>query len=151
MRNSYWTGIEDNSERMLGIDYGEKRIGIAITDPLNLFAYPLETLFNDNSFFEGLKNIISKYTVKTILLGYPLKEDGSKTVLSEKIIKFSEDVKSRTGLPVILRDERYTSEIASQRILESVSSKKKRRDKGLIDRNAAAVILEEYLSELKNR
>lgn len=135
-----------NEKRLLAIDYGEKRIGLAITDPLNIFAYPLVTLSNDSNFQAQLKKIIDDYHVVKILLGYPLKESGAKSKISILIEKFKENLEKDTSLPVEFVDERYSSEIAKQRIIETVPSKKKRRNKSLIDKNAAAVLLEDYIS-----
>lgn len=134
--------------RILAIDFGEKRIGLAVTDPLNIFAYPLSTLQNDSKFWDNLSKIISEYSVVKIILGYPLKESGGKSSSSLQVLKFKAGLEKRILVPVELVDERYSSEIAKQRIIELVSSKKKRRDKSLVDKNAAAVILEDYLHAL---
>jgi len=136
-------------ERLIAIDYGEKRIGIAITDPLNIFVYPLVTLSNDSKYFSVFKKIIEDYHVVKIILGYPLKENGEESVTSKAVLKFKEELEGKINLPVELMDERYSSEIAKQRMLESVVSKKKRRDKSLLDKNAAAIILEDYLNMQK--
>ena len=132
--------------RILAIDFGEKRIGLAVTDPLNIFAYPLSTLQNDSKFWNNLSKIISEYSVVKIVLGYPLKESGEQSSSTKMVITFKEELEKRISLPVELVDERYSSDIAKQRIIASVSSKKKRRDKSLLDKNAAAVILEDYLN-----
>ena len=138
-----------NEERILGIDYGTKRIGLAVTDPLNIFAYPLITLPNDLKFIEQLKKIIDEYHVVKIILGYPLKESGDESASSQSVLKFKSELENKISLPVELIDERYSSSIAQERIIQSVSSKKKRRDKSLLDKNAAAVILEDYLNTAK--
>lgn len=132
-------------KRILAIDYGEKRIGIAITDPLNIFAYPLTTLQNNTDFLKNLKLILDQYNVARILMGNPIKEDGSENRLLNKIEKLKDEIEQKFNITVILVDERYSSEIARQRIIESVKSKKKRKDKSLLDKNAAAVILEDYM------
>lgn len=131
--------------RILAIDFGEKRIGIAVTDPLNIFAYPLITLENNNLFFDNLKKIIQEYNVARIIIGNPFKESGDDSRLKPIFIKFKDEIESKFLLPVELVDERYTSKIAQQRIIETVVSKKKRKDKSLLDKNAAAVLLEDYL------
>jgi putative Holliday junction resolvase len=138
-------------ERILAIDFGEKRIGIAITDPMNMFAYPLITLLNDLSFFTRLKDIIDEYNVVRILIGNPIKESGGESRILKLIIDMKEKIENKFCLPVELIDERYSSEIARQRILETVVSKKKRRDKSLLDKNSAAVILEDYLKSIEKR
>ncbi|MCX7875831.1 MAG: Holliday junction resolvase RuvX [Melioribacteraceae bacterium] len=135
-------------KRILAIDYGAKRIGIAITDPLNIFAYPLTTLQNDKNFLENLLKILKEYNVVKIIVGVPLKESGENSSTSLIVEKFVDELKKRIDLPIVLIDERYSSEIAKQRIIETVVSKKKRRDKSLIDKNAAAVILEDYLKTI---
>lgn len=132
-------------KRILAIDYGLKRVGLAITDPLNMFAYPLTTLLNDKNFWRELKKIVGQYDVSEIVLGYPLKENGDKTDVTDDIVEFKEKLREEFSLEVHFIDERYSSDIAKQRVLESVSSKKKRRNKELVDQNAAAVLLEDYL------
>ena len=140
--------LSNDQERILGMDYGEKRIGIAITDPLKMFAYPLVTLKNDSYFWKNLLNIFQKFNVVKIVLGYPIREDGKKSKSTEMVERFKHRLESRVKIPVELIDERYSSETARQRIVESVVSKRKRRNKDLIDKNAAAVILEDYLDQI---
>ena len=138
-----------DEQRILAIDFGVKRIGFAITDPLNMFGYPLVTVPNDNKFWNELLKVISEYKVVKIILGYPLKESGSESTSSKAVLKFKEELEKRITLPIELVDERYSSSIARDRIIQSVSSKKKRRDKSLLDKNAAAVMLEDYLNSTK--
>ena len=71
-----------NEQRLLAIDFGKKRIGIAVTDPLNLFAYPLITILNDTNIWNNLSKIISEYNVVKLIIGYPLKENGDESVSS---------------------------------------------------------------------
>lgn len=137
-----------NEERILAIDYGEKRIGLAVTDPLNIFAYPLVTLENNKNLWLELEKIIRDYHVKKIILGNPLKESGAESKIFPLIKKFKEEIEKKFQLPVELVDERYSSLIAKKRIIESVPSKKKRKEKGLLDKNSAAVLLEDYLKEI---
>jgi len=135
-------------ERILAIDFGTKRIGLAITDPLKMFAIPFDTLPNNTSTITEIIKIINEKNVKQIILGYPVKESGEETSISPLINRFKKELENKTGIQIQLVDERYSSDIASKRILESVKSKKKRRDKSLIDKNAAAVILEDYLNSI---
>ncbi len=135
-------------KRLLGIDYGAKRVGIAITDPLRMFAYGLLTINNDANFWKKFDKLFVDYDVETVVLGYPLKESGERSSSTELIEKFHSELEKRIKLPIVLVDERYSSVIAKQQILESVTSKKKRRDKGLVDKNAAAIILKEYLDTI---
>ncbi len=137
---------ESALKRVMAIDYGEKRVGIAVTDPLRLFAYPLITLKNSANLLSEIKELLTEYECDTIVLGYPLKESGEHSSSTELVLKFKDSLLGITSLPVKLVDERYSSAVAQERILQSVSSKKKRRDKSLVDKNAACVILEDYLS-----
>jgi putative Holliday junction resolvase len=137
--------IKDDTERILAIDYGEKRIGIAITDPLKMFSIPLTTINNNPNILINFEKIFRQYNIQKIVVGYPVNEDGSKTKLTEKIEKFSRKLKSKFNKEIVFIDERYSSSIAWEHIKEGVTSKKKRRNKALIDMNAAAVILEDFL------
>ena len=137
--------LKDNTERILSIDYGEKRIGVAITDPLKMFAIPLCTINNNAKFWTELKKIIGEYNVVHVVVGYPYKDDGSKSDIAVAIEKFVIELTKQLKLSYEFIDERYSSSIAWEHILIGVPSKKKRRDKSLIDKNAAAVILQDYL------
>ena len=141
--------LKDNSERILAIDHGEKRIGIAITDPLKIFSIPLTTLKNDSKLWTELKKIFDKYNIVHVVIGYPVKEDGSKSKTTIIVEAFVKEFKSKLKISTELIDERYSSAIAWEHILESVPSKKKRRDKSLIDMNAAAVILDDYIQSIQ--
>lgn len=137
----------ENEKRVVAIDFGEKRIGIALTDPLMMFAYPLTTINNDLKLWDNLLKLFSEYTIDKIILGYPLKESGEKSSSTLMVEEFHEKLKSKIKIPIELFDERYSSDIAKERILQSVKSKKKRRNKGLVDMNAACVILQDYLEQ----
>lgn len=144
--------MEENSiseKRILAIDYGRKRIGLALSDPLKIFAYPFETLANDNKFFNKLKIIIKEKSIEQIILGNPIKENGSPSILLPEILELKNYLENEFHLKVILWDERYSSKEAEQIIIQTVTKKSKRRDKGLIDKNAAAIILTEYLRQNK--
>jgi len=137
-------------KRILAIDFGKKRVGIAVSDPLNMFAIPLVTLDNDRFVFERLKEIVREKNIGEIILGYPLKEDGSNTHATKPVLEFKKELEAQLKKEVVLVDERYSSSIAWERIIESVPSRKKRRDKSRIDKGAAAVILEDYLNSRAN-
>ncbi len=130
-------------QRILSIDYGKKRIGIALSDPLFTFAYSFKTLINDKKLWKNIAEIINEKKVVKVILGLP-NEEKNKPLVTE-ISNFKKEIERKFKLEVITWDEEFTSAIAQERIIESVTKKKKRRDKGLIDRNSAAVILQEYL------
>lgn len=144
--------MEENlvsEKRILAIDYGRKRIGLALSDPFKFFAYPFETLENDDRLFEKLKIIIREKSIEKIILGNPIKENGTPSILLPEILELKNYLENEFHLKVILWDERYTSKEAHQIIIQTVTKKSKRKEKGLIDRNAAAIILREYLRQNK--
>lgn len=136
--------------RILAIDYGKKRIGLAITDPLKLFATPHSTIPNDSKTINHLALLIKEKSVNDVILGNPVRESGEDSELSKEIRKFKDDLEKFCDIEITLVDERYSSEIAYRRIIETTPSKKKRRNKSLIDKNAAAIILEDYLKMQNN-
>lgn len=137
--------------RILGIDYGLKRIGLSLSDPTKTLASPLPTIQNDIKSIDKILEIINKNDVEKIVIGYPVNMDGSKSEICNVIDKFIHSLSTKVNLEIIKRDERLTSYIAQQQILESVKSKKKRQDKSLVDQFSARIILQEYLDEIKSR
>jgi putative holliday junction resolvase len=140
----------NNETRIMGIDYGEKRIGIALSDPLLTFAYPYTTLSNDPSFLTNLSKIIEEKKVNKIILGLPSEKFKSSKELSQKVLKLKSEIESKIKIEIILRDEEYSSAIAKEKIIQSVTKKSKRKEKDLLDKYAAAVILQEYLDSIKD-
>ena len=135
--------------RILGIDYGLKRTGIATTDPLQIIASSLDTVATDK-----LMDFLKKYTeqeeVEAIIFGEPLHKDGNPTHVAKAIYKFIKKVnKEFPNLKVELQDERYSSAEAKKVIFNSGAKKKKRRDKALVDKVSAALILEEWMQQNK--
>ncbi|HSW54961.1 MAG TPA: Holliday junction resolvase RuvX [Ignavibacteriaceae bacterium] len=135
-----------NSEtRIMGIDFGERRIGIALSDPLLTFAYPFVTLQNDASFLLNLSKIIDEKKIVKVILGLPSESFKSSKELSQKVLKLKSEIETKNKIEVILWDEEYSSAIAKEKVIESVTKKSKRKKKGLLDRHSAAVILQEFL------
>jgi len=129
----------------MGIDYGEKRIGIALSDPLLTFAYPFITLQNDSSFLLNLSKIIDEKKIVKVILGLPSERFKSSKELSQKVLKLKSEIETKNKIEVILWDEEYSSAIAKEKVIESVTKKSRRKEKDLLDRHSAAVILQEYL------
>jgi putative Holliday junction resolvase len=129
----------------MGIDYGERRIGIALSDPLLIFAYPFITLQNDLSFLKNLSKIIFEKNIDKVILGLPSSNYKSSAELSKKVQKLKQEIETNFKIEVILWDEEFSSEIAKQKVIESVTKKSKRRNKDLLDKHSAAIILQEYL------
>lgn len=129
----------------MGIDYGEKRIGIALSDPLLTFAYPFITLQNDSSFLINLSKIIIEKKIIKVILGLPSDRFKSSKELSQKVLELKSEIETKNKIEVILWDEEYSSAIAKEKVMESVTKKSRRKEKDLLDRHSAAVILQEYL------
>lgn len=134
----------------MGIDYGEKRIGIAISDPLKIFATPFNTLVNDNQSLQKLLRIIKEKNIIKIVLGLPSGKFKSSQLLSEKIHLFKKEIEAAIQVEIIFWDEEFSSVIAQEKVNESVTKKSSRRKKNLLDMHAAAIILQEYLNSTKN-
>jgi putative Holliday junction resolvase len=132
--------------RILCIDYGGKRTGIAVTDPLQIIATGLTTIDTKN-FIPFLKDYISKEQVEKILIGWPLNLDDTAThatPLVENAIKQLN--KHFSSIPIEKVDERFTSKLAKDAMFEMGLKKKQRRDKKLLDEIAATMMLQEYLA-----
>lgn len=133
--------------RVLAIDYGKKRCGIAVSDPLRIIANPLDTVHADE-----LLSVLQKYTtaeeVDVIVFGEPFRHDGSHAPLEEDIQVFIEKLKGALPKVEIARiNEMYSSKDAMRALISSGVPKKKRRDKKLLDRTAATLLLQEYLNQ----
>lgn len=140
--------------RSLGIDLGEKRIGISISDPTGLIAQPLLTLqrrIGKRFPMSSLASIIEKHEVEDIILGLPLALSGKDTAWTLTVRNFGVTLENRFKLPVHLVDERFTSSRAERIINTSSLPKKKRRDKKLIDTIAAVLILQGWLDSQQTR
>ena len=134
--------------RIVAIDYGLKRTGLAVTDPLKIIATGLTTV-DSKELIPFLKNYFSKEEVELIIIGEPKNLDDTDTHATpfvEKIIK--ELQKKFPALPVKKVDERFTSKMASRAMIEMGLKKKQRQNKALIDEIAATIMLQEYLREL---
>ena len=131
--------------RILSIDYGGKRTGIAVTDPLQIIASPLETV-ETAKIFDFLSDYFFTEEVERIIVGEPTKLDGSDGDMMPQIRLFIEKInKLYPHIPVDLQDERYTSHDAKKIILASGIKKMKRRDKSLVDKISASIILTEWM------
>lgn len=131
--------------RILGLDIGQKRIGLALSDKLGYTAQGLNTLARTDidRDIEGLKEVIKEYGVEEIVVGFPVNMNGSIGPSAEKIMEFVEILKENIGLPIKKWDERLTSLQAKRVLLQADLSRKKR--KKAVDKLAAQLILQGYL------
>ncbi len=132
--------------RILAIDYGTKRCGIAVTDPSQIIATGLTTV-HSKDIIDFLKKYMEKEVVETIVVGEPKNLKGEKTDASEHADGFVTLLKKHFPQMKIARvDERFTSKMAAQTIIDSGMKKKDRQNKELVDEVAATIILQSYLS-----
>ena len=131
--------------RILALDYGSKRTGIAITDEMRLIASGLTTVAT-SELMEFLKKYIASEKVALVLVGEPKQKDGTHSSIEEEIKKFLKKFSNTfPDLEVKRVDERYTSKMAFQTMIDSGLKKKQRQNKALIDEISATIILQEFL------
>lgn len=136
-------------KRILGLDVGDKTIGVAVSDPLCLTAQGVKTIKR-----KGIKNdlneleeIINYYRVSEIVIGLPKNMNNSLGSQGEKVIKFAEKIKEKFSVNIVFEDERLTTVIAEKTLINADVSRKKR--KNIIDKLAAVFILQSYLDKIK--
>ncbi len=132
-------------ERILGIDVGDKRIGVAVTDPLQITAQGVMTLKRKtrDDDLEAFRDLIAKYEIKKVVAGLPLNMDGSESAQTRKTINFCQFIKKRLKIEIIYIDERLTSSWSEKVLIEGNVSRENRKD--YIDMLAAQMILQSYM------
>lgn len=134
--------------RVLGIDYGTKRVGLAVTDPLKIIASPLTTVDTPQA-LDFIVDYIKREEVERILIGYPLDLRGNPTDATKHVEGFIKAMQKKLpDMPIQKWDESYTSKMAMQSLVASGIKKSQRRDKKLLDQVSAAIILQEYLQNI---
>jgi len=131
--------------RVLGMDVGTKRIGLAVSDPLGITAQGLETLQRRNKRvdFEALGEVVKRFEVAEIVVGYPLRLNGAEGSGTDRMQRFAEELRQRFQLPVHLWDERLTSAQANRLLRETNMSIKRRSE--VVDQMAAVLILQSWM------
>ncbi len=134
--------------KLMGVDYGKRRIGVSVTDPLGICVRGLTTLDcrKIDSPLSALIQLIQKETPGTVVFGLPLGPNDEETTMSTEIRAFAQTLSNSTHLPIVFIDESFTSQRAQHLI--SSKPRKKRHDKATVDKIAACLILEEYLKEM---
>jgi len=136
---------EESITRSLGLDIGDKRIGVALGDPLGILASPL-TIINrshDQADIEAILSIVSQHQVGQIIVGLPLSMNGIVGMQAEKVKVFTGELRAHTEVPLEFRDERLSTVSAKRLMREAGKTRKTRHD----DAVAAALILQSYLDE----
>ena len=136
-------------ERLMGLDVGDKTIGVAVSDLLMITAQGVTTIKRTSikNDINELKKIIDEYQVTKIVAGVPKMSDGSIGIQGEKVLKFLEKMKKHIALPVELEDERFTTTISERMLIEADVKRKKRKE--VIDKLAAVQILSSYMQRIK--
>ncbi len=131
--------------RILGIDYGTKRCGLAATDILQIAVHPVDTVAS-GELWDWLVCYLGKEDVEKIVIGHPTHKDGNPVSFMNQIIGLERKIKKFfPSVIVVLHDEAFTSARAKQIIIDSGAKQKKRKDKSLVDKIAAVLILQDYL------
>ena len=137
------------SPRIVAVDYGTKRVGLALADPLRLFAQPYGTFSQDEA-VARLKQMQAGEGLAVVVVGWPLTEAGAEGPATERVQQYTNRLRNALpGVELIKWDERYTSELAKEQLKQAGGSRKRRADKGRVDAAAAGIILQEYL-DFKN-
>jgi len=131
--------------RVLAIDYGQKRVGLAVTDPLQIIANSLDTV-HVKDIWDYLSNYLRAEKVEKILVGYPMQMNNQPSQAVKFVNPFVKKlVQTYPEIPVELVDERFTSKMAQQTVIDAGLKKKDRQNKELIDKISATIILQSYL------
>ncbi len=135
--------------RIMAIDYGQKRTGLAVTDPMAMIANALTTV-DTSTIFDYLESYLSQNDISTIVVGYPTTLSNIPAEIIPKIDKFIKTTQRiYPDISVVKYDERFTSKMAFDTMLQSGISRSKRRDKSLIDKISATIILQNYLESMR--
>jgi len=136
--------------RILAIDYGKKRVGIAVSDPCQIIATGLQTVLSQEV-FKFLQEYISREKVELFVVGYPKQMNNTDSESMTYVKPFLTVLKRKfPDIPIVLHDERFTSVIAHQALIEGGAKKKTRQNKALIDTMSATIILTSYLEQQRN-
>ena len=134
--------------RILAVDYGERRTGLAVSDELGITAQGLDTVTvrDEGEILERVAAAVAEYRAETVVVGLPLNMNGTESEKSLKVRVFADALAQRTGAAVVFRDERMTS-LQATRVMHETGRKTK-GNKGIVDRISATILLQEHLKTL---
>jgi putative holliday junction resolvase len=137
-------------KRILGIDYGSTRIGLSLSDPLQIIAQPYKTLANSKQTLKEICQIVDEREVGLIVVGMPFNLKGEKGKKAQEVDEFINRLREATTTEVVHWDERFTTSIAHQTLLDMGTRREERRsNKGRVDAMAAAILLQGFLDSRK--
>ena len=138
--------------RILGLDYGSKTVGVAVSDPLLITAQGVEIIRRESEgkirkTYQRIEELCKQYEIEKIVLGYPKNMNGTDGERAQKSLEFKEALERRTGIPVIMWDERLTTVSADNAMMESGIRRENRKE--YVDEIAAMIILQNYLESIR--
>jgi putative holliday junction resolvase len=135
----------------MGLDYGEKRIGVAVSDEMGTISQPVAVVVRQNrrKDLESITALVSRYRPEKIVIGYPVRLDGAEGIQCQKVNRFAAILASRLQLPVIRWDETFSTKEAEEILRRSDMKREKRKE--VVDKLAASIILQDYLRSLPPR
>ena len=136
--------------RILSVDYGKKRTGLAVTDPLQLIAGGLATV-ETHTLFDYLKAYVEREEVECIIIGEPRQPNGQPSENLQRVQQFVNRWRNHQQIPIEFYDERFTSVLAHRAMIDGGLKKKARQDKALVDEISATIILQDYMRSRSNR
>ncbi|MBR5385664.1 MAG: Holliday junction resolvase RuvX [Bacteroidales bacterium] len=138
-------------DRIIGIDFGRKRTGLAVSDPLGIFASAMDTV-DSTKIIDYIKNYAQKETISRFVVGWPTNMDGRPSEAAADVEVFVKALaKAFPGIPIDMEDERFTSVLAHRAMIDGGMKARDRRDKASVDRISAAIILQSWLDRTSGR
>ena len=135
-------------QRILALDYGTVRVGVAVSDPLRIIAQSVGAFKNDATLMDRLGETIAQYAPGLIVVGMPLNLKGEKGQKAMEVERFMEKLNEAFGIELVVWDERFTTKMAQQTLVDMGTRKKERREnKGRVDAMAAALILQSFMDQ----
>jgi putative holliday junction resolvase len=141
--------MSNETGRILAIDYGSVRIGLAVSDPLKIIAQGLKTILNNEKCLDEICSIIQSQEISKVIVGKPLNLSGQESYKSIEVGEFVKRLQEKISIEIILIDERFTSVMAKRSIISMGVKKKQRMDKSKVDEVASAILLQGYLDTQK--
>jgi putative Holliday junction resolvase len=137
--------VKHDPGRILAIDYGSKRVGLALSDPMHILASGAGTLVNDVQLFDQIVALVRSHEVRLVVVGMPYAPDGGRGQKAQEIGLFIDRLRAVLAIPVTTWDESFTSVNAREAMQQGGMKKKQRQGKGRVDEMAARLLLQEYM------
>jgi len=143
--------IDTETKRVLGVDYGSRRIGLAISDQSRTLATGWKTITNNDTVYDTIGSIVEDKNINLIVFGLPVSIEGGDSKKAQEVKRFAAALEKVVNVPIAFQDESFTSRDAMETMVAMNTTRKQRRDKGRIDVMAAALILQSYLDTQRHK